>query len=210
MTGIKICGLTTREDVLRAQKFGANALGFILAESSRQVSLEQIFKLTDGITPFVNRVAVVVNPEKHLLRRLIKSGLFDCIQFHGSEDPGLIDSIPLKKIKAISVAEPEDLEQLDFYQDVVDYFLFDTRSDGKTGGTGKTFNWDLLSTKNIPCPFILAGGLGVDNIQRALREVKPAAVDINSKIEGSPGIKDEKLLRQVIELIRKNDLSQLN
>lgn len=206
----KVCGLTRRTDVLLAEKLGVDALGFILASSTRQVTTERVCKLIEGISPFISRVAVTVNPEKEYLQKIVASGLFDYIQFHGNEDPALIASIPLKKIKAISIGDSRDLEKLAQYRQVVDYFLFDTRHGNKTGGTGKSFDWDLLSGANINQPFILAGGLGPDNLQQAIDHLRPDAVDLNSKIESSPGVKDHKLLEQVIEIIEQENLNNRN
>lgn len=199
---VKVCGLQRKSDLLYAVKLGVDALGFILADSPRQVSIKKVKKITAGLPPFVIRVAVVVNPSQEKLIEIIESQLFDYIQFHGQEDPDLLRKVPLKTIKAIPVAKSSDLKLVDQYRDAADYLLFDTKAGQQTGGTGKTFNWQLLAQQEFEQPFILAGGLGADNIETALQQVKPAAVDINSKIETSPGIKSNRLLEQVIIKIR--------
>ncbi|SFL98693.1 phosphoribosylanthranilate isomerase [Halanaerobium salsuginis] len=199
---VKVCGLQRKSDLLYAVKLGVDALGFILADSPRQVSIKKVKKITTGLPPFVIRVAVVVNPSQEKLIEIIESQLFDYIQFHGQEDPDLLRKVPLKTIKAIPVAKSSDLKLVDQYREAADYLLFDTKAGQQTGGTGKTFNWQLLAQQEFEQPFILAGGLGADNIETALQQVKPAAVDINSKIETSPGIKSNRLLEQVITKIR--------
>ncbi len=197
---IKVCGLTRREDIELAIKLKVNALGFILAGSPRQVSLEDARYLIEGLPPFLSRVAVVVSPDAEELERIITSRLFDYVQIHGSVDPDLLMGLPVRTIKAISIAEEKDLEELDRYAGA-DYYLFDTRSGQKMGGTGISFDWDLLNNLRLDKPFILAGGLGPDNILAALEKTRAAAVDLNSKVESSPGVKDHRLLMETVELI---------
>jgi len=202
---IKVCGLTRREDIDFCCRLGVNALGFILAESPRRVSLRLVEKLITGLPPFTATVAVVVNPSPAEIKDIIASRLFSYIQFHGEEEPGLIKDLPIKTIKAISILNEEDLKRVDDYQGV-DYFLFDSRSGIKKGGTGIQFDWDLLKNQVIEKPFILAGGLGPDNIVTALQEIKMAGVDLNSCVEKEPGIKDHRLLRDTVMKIRRMEL----
>lgn len=199
-TMIKVCGMTRRKDVEFAANIGVDALGFILAESSRQVNLAQVRKLTAGLPPFINRVAVVVNPTKNELKKITASCLFDYIQFHGSEDPELLKSTELKSIKAISIADSRDLKEIKKYKQAADYLLFDTKIGSRTGGTGKSFDWSLIETMDIP--YLLAGGLGADNVKEALKKLSPAAVDINSRVEKKPGIKNHRLLKETVEKIK--------
>lgn len=218
---IKVCGLTRREDIEFALELGVDALGFILGESPRQVSLEDVRELTCGLPPFVSRVGVVVNPDPVKLESIIENKLFDYIQFHGDIEAELLKNLSVKTIKTISIFSERDLEQLVRYQDV-DYYLFDSKVGRQIGGTGKSFDWNILKKLNFDKfgvtevslgegtlnkvnsnkPFILAGGLGPDNIYTAIKRVQPAVVDINSKVESSPGIKDHSLLKETIEKIR--------
>jgi phosphoribosylanthranilate isomerase len=199
-TMIKVCGMTCREDIKFAADIGVDAVGFILAESSRQVDLTQVRELTAKIPPFINRVAVVVNPTKNQVEEITSSGLFDYIQFHGSEDAELIKSSPLKSIKAISIAGAEDLKEIEKYQKAVDFLLFDTKIGSKIGGTGESFDWTLI--RDLEIPYILAGGLGPENIKEALTKLQPSAVDINSRVENEPGKKNHRLLKETIEKIK--------
>ncbi len=201
MVQIKVCGLTRKQDVMTAVKFGVDALGFILAKSPRQIDLGKVYKLTDELPPFISTVGVVVNPSIKRLEKIAGSNLFDYIQFHGNEEPDLIAKNSVKSIKAISISDQRDLIWLKRYQEV-DYFLFDTKIDSKKGGTGISFDWSLINNCKINSSFILAGGLGPDNILQALAEVESAAVDLNSKVEISPGIKDKELLKQTISKIK--------
>lgn len=199
-TMIKLCGMTSRKDVVFAVNMGVDALGFILAESPRQVNLNTVRKLTDKLPPFINRVAVVVNPEPEEVAEIEKSGLFDYIQFHGSEQPKMLKGTNLKIIKAISIAGEKDLEAVEKYKGIADYLLFDTKIGSQIGGTGESFDWSLITKLEIP--YILAGGLGADNIEKALKKLKPAAVDINSKVENAPGEKNHHLVKKTVEKIK--------
>lgn len=199
-TIIKVCGMTRRKDIKFAVNIGVDAVGFILAESSRQVDLAQVRKLTADFPPFINRVAVVVNPTKTEVEEITASGLFDYIQFHGSEELELLESTALKTIKAISIAGKEDLKEIKKYQKAADFLLFDTKIGSQTGGTGESFDWSLISDLKIP--YILAGGLGNENINEALKRLNPAAVDINSRVENEPGKKNHRLLKETVEKIK--------
>lgn len=198
-TMIKICGMTRRKDVVYAVNQGVDALGFILAKSPRQVVLDEVKKLSHNLPPFVARVAVVINPEPEEVVRIEKSGLFDYIQFHGSEDPQLLENCILKSIKAISIAAKEDLAEVEKYRESADYLLFDTKIGSQSGGTGESFDWSLIT--ELKLPFILAGGLGPDNIEEALKKLNPLAVDLNSCLENKPGQKNHRLIKDTLAKI---------
>ncbi|PUU88453.1 phosphoribosylanthranilate isomerase [Halanaerobium sp.] len=199
-TMIKVCGMTRREDVVYAVNIGVDALGFILAESPRQVNLDQVRELTYNLPPFIARVAVVVNPEPENVTEIEESGLFDYIQFHGSEEPKLLENTVLKSVKAISIAGKKDLAAVEKYKESADYLLFDTKIGSQTGGTGESFDWSLIN--ELQLPYILAGGLGADNIEDALKKLNPLAVDINSQVENEPGKKNHHLLKKTVEKTR--------
>jgi len=198
---IKICGMTRREDVVFAVNIGVDALGFILAKSPRQISLDQVRELTRNLPPFINRVAVLVNPKTEEVKQIERSKLFDYIQFHGSEEPEMLKNTVLKSIKAISIAGEEDLAEVKKYKGIADYLLFDTKIGSQTGGTGESFDWKLIN--ELKLPYILAGGLGVENIEAALEKLNPRAVDLNSQVENKPGKKNHRLVRKTVEKIKK-------
>lgn len=201
-TKIKICGLTNHQDIKAAVNNNVDALGFILAESPRQVSITQARELTASLPPFIARVAVVVNPDQSRLDEIIASRIFTAIQFHGSEDPSIFRDIPLQTIKAISISDQSDLKEVTKYQGQADYLLFDTKVGSQTGGTGKSFDWSLLASKELNQNYILAGGLGPANIKAALARLQPAAVDLNSRLEAAPGRKDPELIRETVDIIK--------
>ncbi|MFW6301629.1 MAG: phosphoribosylanthranilate isomerase [Bacillota bacterium] len=204
-TKIKICGMTNQADIETAVGLNVDALGFILAKSPRQVTLNQARDLTARLPPFIDAVAVVVNPDKDELAEIVSSRIFTAIQFHGSEDLESLEDIPLKIIKAISISDQSDLKGINKYQDQADYLLFDTKIGDRTGGTGESFDWSLLEQISLNQNYILAGGLGPDNIREALNRLKPAAVDLNSRLEISPGKKDPELMKEAVNLIKQTD-----
>ncbi len=204
MTRIKICGLTCYEDVEVAVELGVDAVGFILTKSPRQVTLEKVTAITRRIPPFVSTVAVVANPEPEELAKIVASDLFTHIQFHGQEPPGILAGLQTKTIKAFGIASGKDLERINLYW-TADYFLFDSRVEGACGGTGTAFDWSMLKDLAMVKPFILAGGLGPENVAEAIRACRPAAVDLNSRLESEPGKKDPERIRQAVSKIREVD-----
>ena len=198
---IKMCGLTREADVAAAVRQGVDALGFILAESPRRVSLERVRQLTVGLPPFTTVIGVVVNPTDGELRELVASRLFDGVQFSGDEPPELLRDFPLRTIKAFGIRDAADVEAALRYEGA-DVMLFDAGSPGARGGTGRPFDWGLLRRRPRG-PFLLAGGLGPENVAEAVRAVRPWGVDLNSRVERSPGEKDEGLIRRAVEAARR-------
>lgn len=198
---IKVCGLTREGDVAAAVRQGVDALGFILAESPRRVSLERVRQLTVGLPPFTTVIGVVVNPAAEELREIVASRLFDGVQFSGDEPPELLRDFPLRTIKAFGIRDAADVEAALRYEGA-DVVLFDAGSPGARGGTGRPFDWGLLRRRPRG-PFLLAGGLGPKNVAEAVWAVRPWGVDLNSRVERSPGEKDEGLIRRAVEAARR-------
>jgi phosphoribosylanthranilate isomerase len=205
MVRIKVCGITNITDAVNIANLNIHALGFILSESPRKVELSEVAKISKLLPPFVSRVAVVVDITLNELEKIQNSKLFDYIQFHGSEDISLIKKCNLKTIKAIKIENEKSLSDIALYQNFVDYILFDTKIENKIGGTGKAFEWNILKKVNITKPYILAGGIGPENVSQAIATLKPAAIDLNSKVEKSPGKKDINLIKQTLEIIKNTE-----
>jgi len=202
----KICGITSFEDALRAIESGAGALGFnFYPLSPRSISAESdlswIAKLKADY-PDVALVAVVVNPEKKLLKLLQETRCFDAIQFHGDETPEfcrLSGSRFTHWIKALRVRSEADLIMAKEYQ--TPFLLLDAAVPGTYGGSGHTIDWNLASgfVKTHPEKrVILAGGLNPENVAEAVQAVRPHAVDVASGVESSPGVKDPEKVRSLI------------
>lgn len=201
---IKICGITNTDDALAAVDAGADALGFVFyQESARRIAAAEAAKITWVLPPFVARVGVFVNPTEELVKSAIDAGL-DTLQFHGEEGPDFCQKFRLKTIKAFRIRDQKTLRDMPSY--TTDAWLLDSYVSGKPGGTGETFNWDLVTeAKRLGRPIILAGGLTVRNVAEAIQRVRPYGVDVSSGVEANPGKKDFALLREFISAARDAD-----
>ena len=199
---VKICGLTRLEDALLAVSLGAHALGLIFFKKSpRYVSPEAARNIIQSLPPFVQTVGVFVNERAEVIREIAQFCSLNLIQLHGDESPDFCVELGLPCIKAFRIKGEESLKRLSSYKGKVKAWLLDTYKKGLPGGTGKTFNWDLaIKAKTYGVPIILAGGLWPDNIEAAIKTVQPYAVDVNSGVEVSPGVKDKKLMERLFSL----------
>ena len=196
---VKICGLTRLEDALRAVELGADALGFVLAESPRRVTPEEAKAIIDHIPPWVSCVGVFVDEDIRTVRDVQRYCSFDYLQFHGHEEPGYCRQFRRRAIKAFRIRRPDDLALLAEYPGSA--FLLDTFSEGQMGGTGKTFDWRLARIARQYGRIILSGGLRPDNVSQAIQKVRPYAVDASSGLETSPGRKDYGKLSSFFESV---------
>ncbi len=202
MVRVKICGLTRLEDALLAADLGADALGFIFAESPRRITPEKARAIIEHLPPFIQTVGVFVNQEPARIKEIVDFCGLDLIQLHGQEPPELCRELRPRSIKAFRIGNEGDLTNIDRYSRVVRAVLLDTLQEGMAGGTGKTFDWSLaVKAKAFGLPILLAGGLNPDNIQQALQIVGPWAVDVNSGVEIRPGVKDPALLKRLMDRI---------
>ena len=193
-TKVKICGLTTLEDARFASGALADYLGFIFYKGSpRYVEPAKAGAIINWIEG-PEKVGVFVNQPLDDVNTIAKQTGIDLIQLHGNESPEYCELVDKSVIKAFHVSMETTADELSSeikkYQQVADYFLFDTKMDGAWGGTGKTFNWSILTNLPEDKPFFLSGGLNAENIQRAINTVNPAVVDLSSGLEESPGLKD--------------------
>tara|TARA_X000000368_G_scaffold388740_1_gene350471 strand:- start:787 stop:1416 length:630 start_codon:yes stop_codon:yes gene_type:complete len=202
---IKICGITSLEDANKSLQLGADTLGFNLySESKRYINLDATSNLIKKITFPFKIILVFVNEDKGFVKECLEE-IPDAIpQFHGEEDPAYCESLKENFIKAIRVKEGLNLRDLFRKYSSASMMLLDSYSDKSYGGTGSSFNWNLIE-KNLNKPFFLAGGLNSSNLKEALKKTDPAGIDLNSGVELSPGIKDETLLKDCIKLIRETD-----
>lgn len=198
MTKIKICGLRRPEDILMANIYRPDYVGFVFAKSRRQVTKEEAASLKQMLLPEILAVGVFVNAPSEEILELVREGVIDGIQLHGQETEEEIrylkvrTSVPV--IKAFSVVSQEDLQKCEASS--ADYVLLDSGA----GGTGETFDHKLLE-RGIRKPFFLAGGMGSDNVREAIRNYHPYAVDVSSKVE-TDGYKDEEKVRTFIRRVR--------
>jgi len=204
MVRVKVCGITNYQDASMAIELGADALGFIFASSPRQITPEKARDIIYAIPPFVQTVGVFVDEDPARIRRTIHLCGLDLVQLHGDESPDLCRELMPCAIKALRLKDESSLSAIKPYRGRVKAILLDTYMQGKRGGTGRTFDWDLaIKAKEFGIPTILSGGLNPDTISEAISLVKPFGVDVNSGIEESPGKKSPDLMRELMEIIRK-------
>jgi phosphoribosylanthranilate isomerase len=199
LTRIKICGITRLEDAKLAESLGANAVGFIFyQESKRYISPNEAKDIIKNLTPLIIKVGVFVNEDIKTIESIKDLCGLDRIQIF-YDDPNKYKHLdPTTYIPVFKIKSESDIEEAMKLEHLT---LFDTYYQGLHGGTGKTFNWNLL--KKAIKPYILAGGINNDNIKEAL-QYKPFAVDIASGLESSYGIKDHKKMFEFFKKIREN------
>jgi len=189
LTKVKICGLSTVEAVETAVLAGADYIGFVFAESKRQVSLEQAQELAKRVTGKTKIVGVFVSPSLEDLEQAIGQVPLDMVQIHGTFDEVLIPLISVPVIRAIQLSDQEAQ-----VSSQADYLLFDA----PVAGSGQTFDWDLLKDQKIQQDFFIAGGLTVDNVHQARETFQPYALDVSSGVE-TDGRKDIEKIKAFIE-----------
>ncbi|HLD56486.1 MAG TPA: phosphoribosylanthranilate isomerase [Candidatus Omnitrophota bacterium] len=204
MAKVKICGNTNIPDTLKAKELGADFLGFIFCESKRKISVHQAREIMDAVGSFENFVGVFANQPKEEVEAIAKQIGLKWLQFHGDETSRYCKYFTDQQfnvIKTFRIKDPMSLKRIDEYD--VTAFLFDTYSREEQGGSGKAFDWLLIGDKPyVHEKLFLAGGLTVDNLSAALKQVKPYAVDVASGVEKSPGIKDYVLLEKFIGMAK--------
>ncbi|NLZ49454.1 MAG: phosphoribosylanthranilate isomerase [Clostridiales bacterium] len=200
MIKVKICGLTRALDIEYVNEFKPDYAGFVFADSKRRVSADQALELAKNLSNDIKIVGVFVNEDINTVREIAEKVKLDILQFHGDEDINYINSFKDYEVwKAISIKSEEDLLNLNGYSDV--RFLLDSKIEGLRGGSGKTFDWNILKDFDLQNKIILAGGLNCENILDALRIVKPYGVDVSSGVE-SEGVKDYKKIKEFIGKVR--------
>ena len=205
-TRLKICGMTELFEVEQAVAAGVDALGFIFADKSpRAIEPERARALIGHLPPFVDAVGVFVNEDPARVREIINFCGLTVSQLHGQEPPEYCALVPGRVIKAMQVAPDMTADLLTPYNDVVCAFLLDTYHPEMVGGTGKSFDWSIIDRLAPVKSVILAGGLGPDNVEEAIAQVHPFAVDVNSAIEMSPGRKDVDKIKELAKAIARAD-----
>lgn len=197
MTKLKICGLTRLQDIEAVNEAGPDYIGFVFAQSRRQVSREQALKLRRRLKSGIKAVGVFKDAPAEEIKEICRQGILDLIQLHGREDSACITRLRqhtgLPVIKTISMRPGLEAGTLD--EIPADFLLLDQ---GK-GGTGTCFDWSLIP--KIKKPFFLAGGLNPGNLGQALRQVKPFGVDLSSGAE-TDGVKDREKIFQAVQIVK--------
>jgi phosphoribosylanthranilate isomerase len=200
---LKVCGITTVDQLDALAKMKIDFAGLIFVKSSQRFALEKLSADKEAIKNCeIKKVGVFVNEEMDIVKQRIKDFGLDLVQLHGDEDPDyageLNKSIPV--IKAFRISGNENISEItEAFKNCCSYYLFDTLSlTGDYGGTGKSFNWDVLRSSSIDKPFFLSGGISAEHTDVLKTFSNPSlfAVDINSRFETEPGIKDLDLVQK--------------
>jgi phosphoribosylanthranilate isomerase len=207
---IKICGITRAEDAGLAVSLGADYLGFIFARSPRQVTPEAVRVIVDaidierrGTLPAPERVGVFVNATRDFIEETARQARLTMLQLHGDEEPEFCAGFELPVIKALRIRDREIFDRVARYP--TPFILLEPYVPGRPGGTGVQANWRLAMELVRTFPdkrFVLAGGLGPENVRTAVAAVRPFAVDASSALESAPGIKDEQKMTVFFEAVR--------
>jgi phosphoribosylanthranilate isomerase len=205
-TQVKICGITTLEDARFASGAMADFLGFIFySESPRYVEPAKAGAIINWLEG-PKKVGVFVNQPLDDVNSIATQTGIDMVQLHGNESPEYCNLIDLPVIKTFRVSDDTSGEELkkwtDSYRDCTEYILFDTKTDSEWGGTGKAFDWNLISDISGEQPFFLAGGLNAGNVEKAIRNVNPSVVDLSSGLEEAPGLKDFQKIDEFFDVMR--------
>ncbi len=211
-TLVKICGLMSEEQALQVAKLGAHAIGIIsVEESPRYVSAEikkKIFKTLESFYPKIDRVSVVQNcPIDLIIKNFLGNPSETIIQLHGDEDidycKKIREKIPnIGLWKAFRIKTEKDLDKIKPFEDFVDAILLDSWNEKTYGGSGKKIKSNYLKNLKFSKPWWLAGGISIKWIDEILNEIKPDGLDISSSIEISPGLKDLKKTKKIIECLK--------
>jgi phosphoribosylanthranilate isomerase len=203
MTMVKVCGITNVADARVAAEAGADAVGFIFAESSRQVSAEEARRISIALPENVLKVGVFVNaPPEEVLRAAQEAGL-DLAQLHGDETPETVAAVRaggLPVMKAIRVRNRDDLADVERFG--ADLILLDAYSEKGRGGTGNRFDWGVAKSLKGRGNIVVSGGLAPENVREAVDFFEPYGVDASSSLEDAPGKKNEDSVRRFIVAAR--------
>lgn len=216
---VKICGIRLPEEIHIINSLEPDYIGFVLAPSKRQVTVEQAHSLSKKVKPTIQKVGVFINPKIPEAASLLIEGVIDIIQLHGQEDLAYIHDLksyveenigPLQYpwiLKAMGIEQASDVDKAACFAKQVDKNCFRLLLDGKSPGSGQSFDWQLL--KEFPEEYLLAGGLNPENVGDALHLLNPMGIDVSSGVEmareGYPGetIKSEEKIKALYEALEK-------
>ena len=203
---IKVCGLKYADNIKAVSALEPDYVGFVCYSPSPRYAGELDAATMDGIPDNITKTAVFVNEDLETIDALINRYGFDAIQLHGGEDAEFCGHFKgkVQVIKAFGLNENFDFDVLKDYSNSVDIFLFDTKTTIH-GGSGMSFDWTLLDQYSLDIPFFLSGGLSLDNLEEIKNIAHPQfyGVDLNSKFETAPGMKDISKLEKAFDLIKQ-------
>jgi phosphoribosylanthranilate isomerase len=207
-TRVKICGITRVEDGIAAARAGVDAIGIqFYAASPRAIRIPQACAICAALPPFVSVVALFVNESADVVREVIAEVRPNLLQFHGDEDESYCRQFAMPYMKAMRVAPSAtagDLIKCESDFKSAKMLLLDTLAAGVYGGSGESFDWNIIPLE-MRERIVLSGGLTPVNVSTAVRAVRPWAVDVASGVEMQKGIKDHRKIEQFIEAVRNAD-----
>ncbi|MGD2002166.1 MAG: phosphoribosylanthranilate isomerase [Paracoccaceae bacterium] len=207
---VKICGLATVDDVRACADAGANYMGLVFFEKSpRNITIPAARELALAAPLGLAKVALVVNPSDAELDAITATVPLDMLQLHGRETPERVAEVKarygLPVMKAVGIADGDDLPKLESYFGVADQILVDAKppKGGELpGGNGLSFDWRLIAGRRWPCPWMLAGGLTPENVAEAIKMTGAKQVDVSSGVEDAPGQKNAELIQKFVQSSR--------
>ncbi|MBK5280332.1 MAG: phosphoribosylanthranilate isomerase [Bacteroidia bacterium] len=209
---LKVCGMCHAENISKVADLEPDYLGFIFYPKSKRFVGDD-FEISGQLSRSIKRVGVFVNEKTEVILGLASKHGLDFIQLHGDES--VTQCIELKQnrlgiIKAFSIDDQFNFDMVNAYKPVVDYFLFDTKSESY-GGTGKAFNWRLLNQYDQQVPFFLSGGLSASNMKQTkdIMKMNLHGLDINSGVEVSPGVKDVDKIKELNTILDQIEIPKL-
>lgn len=201
---IKVCGMRDAENIREVEELDIDLMGFIFWDGTKR----NVTSMPDYLPSKCKRVGVFVDAEQNFIARHAKEYALNFIQLHGHETPAFCEQLKqqlpdIKLIKAISINDINDIRRASDYNEVADYFVFDTKCKC-VGGSGEQFDWDMLQAYKGDIPFLLSGGIGPDDAERVKTFKHPMmiGIDLNSRFEISPAFKDVQKLKEFINKIR--------
>ena len=201
---LKICGMREPANIAQAVALQPAYMGFLMYPGSKRFIADLDAVTISTIPADIKTTGVFVNEELEAVKKAIDLYHFKAVQLHGNESPDYCMALQGKAevIKAFGIDDTFDFSTLEAYGDVVDYFLFDTQTP-EHGGSGKAFNWRLLENYTLQKPYFLSGGIGLTNAPELLEisDERFYAIDVNSRFEQSPGLKDIALLTQFKKIL---------
>jgi phosphoribosylanthranilate isomerase len=204
-TRVKICGIREPAHARIAAEAGADAIGLVFhPQSPRYVTPAQAAAVVAGLPPFVAAVGLFVDHDEREVREILAAVPLGLLQFHGDQPPDFCERFGRPYVRAVPMGQGVDLLEYAGRFRRAKALLLDAHVAGKRGGTGRGFDWTLIP-RELPIPIILSGGLDVENVARAVREVRPWAVDVSSGVETGRGSKDPARIVEFIRSVQRED-----
>lgn len=202
---VKICGMTQANNIASVAELQPDYLGFIFYPKSPRYISEISRELIKYVPSSIKTTGVFVDEDLEVVRQIIAKNNLKAVQLHGSEDVAFckaVKSTGVEVIKAFGIDENFDFAKLNAYENEIDFYLFDTQT-VTHGGSGKAFDWKLLANYKLNKPYFLSGGLAIQHLDeiKCIIDERLYAIDVNSKFELEPGLKDTKKLKKFFDTL---------